>query len=45
MGITPMEIMGVESMRQVAKAGIDERLPDALHDTGCEGMEAFDDVS
>ena len=37
--------MSVESIRQAAKAGIDECPAKALHDTGCEGMEAFDDVS
>ena len=37
--------MSVESMRQAAKACIDECPAEALHDTGCEGMEAFGDVS
>ena len=36
--------MSVESMRQAAKAGMDECPAEALHDTGCEGMGAFDDV-
>ena len=45
LGITPQAMMSVESMRQAAKAGIDECPAEAMHDTGCEGMEAFDDVS
>ena len=45
LGITPRAMMSVESMRRAAKAGIDESPAEALHDTGWEGMEAFDDVS
>ena len=45
LGIMPRDVMSVVSMRQVAKAGMDECPAEALHDTGCEGMEAFDDVS
>ena len=37
--------MSVESMRQAAKAGIGKCPSEALNDTGCEGMEAFDDAS
>ena len=32
-------------MRQAAKARVDERPAEAMHDTGCEGMEAFYDIS
>ena len=45
LGITPRAIMSVESMRQAAKAGIDTCPAEALQNTGCEGMDAFDDVS
>ena len=37
--------MSVETMRQAAKAGMGECPAKALHHTGHEGMEAFDDVT
>ena len=40
LGITPRDVMSVESMRQAAKTGMDECPAKALHETGCEGMEA-----
>ena len=43
--ITPREVMRVETMRQAAKTNQDECPAAALHETGCEGMEAYDDIS
>ena len=45
LGVTPRDIMSVETMRQAAKAGVGECPAEALHHSGFEGMEAFDDVT
>ena len=38
--------MSVEQMRQVSSASETDEWPSgSLHETGCEGMVAFDDVS
>ena len=45
LGVTPRDVMSVETMRQAAKAGMGECPAKALHHTGFEGIEAFDDVT
>ena len=45
LGITPRDIMSVETMRQAAKSGVGECPSEALHNNGFSGMEAFDDVT
>ena len=45
LGITPRDIMSVETMRQAAKSEGGECPSEALHHTGFDGMESFDDVT
>ena len=46
LGLRARELLSVERMRDVATVGTGEDCPShALHETGCEGMEAFDDLS
>ena len=44
LGVTPRDIMSMETMRQAAKTSTGECPSQALHHTGYKGMEAFDDV-
>ena len=45
LGVISREVMSVEKMQKASGSTPDECPSAALHEVGCEGMEAYDDVS